>query len=355
MEVSTAQAFDVLCAAIPRGLPVLLVGAPGVGKSDIVAAACVAAGYEMVLSHPALADPTDAKGLPFAVDGKADFLPFGELLRVLDSTVPTVWLLDDLGQATPATQAAFMPWLLAREVNGHRLPDHVTIIGTTNGKSHRANVSGMLSTVKNRFTTILEIVPNLRDWLSNYAEQPSSKWFDDDGTPMTNVDLDVRAYLTLKPDALISDVADGMENNPSPRTWKNVSDVLRLGLSSNVLTAAICGAIGQPAGMEFASYLQLREQMLSVEDILAAPGSCRVPEKSSEQYLVAEGLSLMANANTIEDICSYLERWAHARGAEYPVVCLRGIQQNERKAALMEHPAWARMLTGALGTELLNA
>src|SRR5258706_16400244 len=108
------QLLAFLAKTIREGLAVLIQGAPGVGKSDIVAQAAIAADAELILSHPAVSDPTDVKGLPWVVKGKADFLPFGELERAINATERTVWFLDDLGQATAAVQASYMQLLLAR-------------------------------------------------------------------------------------------------------------------------------------------------------------------------------------------------------------------------------------------------
>src|SRR5882724_6653229 len=95
-----------LAKAIAARLPILITGAPGIGKSDLVAQAAETNGADLILSHPAVSDPTDAKGLPWVVDGAATFLPFGELQRALAADKPTVWFLDDLGQASPAVQAS---------------------------------------------------------------------------------------------------------------------------------------------------------------------------------------------------------------------------------------------------------
>jgi hypothetical protein len=61
-------------------MPVLIKGAPGTGKTDIVTSACCKAGVELIISHPVGVDePIDYKGLPALRDGHAEFLPFGAL------------------------------------------------------------------------------------------------------------------------------------------------------------------------------------------------------------------------------------------------------------------------------------
>src|SRR5512146_1594126 len=153
MAVTPSQLQELLSAAIPAREPVLVTGAPGVGKSDIVSQAATAAGAELILSRPAVSDPTDFKGLPWPDKdaNSANFLPFGDFHRALNAAVPTVWFLDDLGQSSPAVQAAAMQLLLARRVNGHILPDTVTFVAATNRRTDRAGVSGILEPVKSRF------------------------------------------------------------------------------------------------------------------------------------------------------------------------------------------------------------
>ena len=166
MTVTPKQLTALLAAMIPARLPLLITGAPGVGKSDIIAQATAQSQADLLISHPAVADPTDAKGLPWpkAGENEATFLPFGELASAIKATKPTVWLLDDLGQATPAVQASFMQLILARRVNGHILPDHVTFVAATNRRSDRAGVAGILEPVKSRFACIVELEPTIDDW-----------------------------------------------------------------------------------------------------------------------------------------------------------------------------------------------
>jgi len=77
LAVTPSEALTFLSKSIPSIKPVLFTGAPGIGKSDIVAEACRIANADLIISHPVVSDPTDFKGFPFVVDGKAIFLPFG--------------------------------------------------------------------------------------------------------------------------------------------------------------------------------------------------------------------------------------------------------------------------------------
>src|SRR6185437_7083804 len=160
------QVKTLLVSTIKAAMPVLIVGKPGVGKSDVVGQASVDADAEILISHPAVADPTDAKRLPWAEPGAAvaTFLPFGDLAQAMSAKKPLVWFLDDLGQASPAVQASFMQLILARRVNGHALPKEVVFIAATNRREDRAGVSGILEPVKSRFAAIVEMDVDTDDW-----------------------------------------------------------------------------------------------------------------------------------------------------------------------------------------------
>lgn len=108
--MTPSQLTQFLEFTIPNRLPVLVKGKPGIGKSDIVSKACDAAKAELIISHPVVSDPTDYKGLPFpGEDGEAHFLPYGELNKIIHAKGPTVYFLDDLGQAPASVQAACFP------------------------------------------------------------------------------------------------------------------------------------------------------------------------------------------------------------------------------------------------------
>ncbi len=97
---------EVLKDAIQNREQILIVGQPGIGKTDIVKAVCDDLKADLIISHPAVSDPTDYKGLPFKVsdDSHAEFLPFGETWKAIKAEKLTVWFIDDLGQASEAVQ-----------------------------------------------------------------------------------------------------------------------------------------------------------------------------------------------------------------------------------------------------------
>ncbi|MFY9327091.1 MAG: AAA family ATPase, partial [Georgfuchsia sp.] len=300
---------------IQGGLPTLIVGAPGVGKSDLVAQAAKAANADLIISHPAVSDPTDAKGLPWpGKDGEhATFLPFGELAQALKATSRTVWFLDDLGQATAAVQASFMQLILARRVNGHLLPDAVTFVAATNRRGDKAGVNGILEPVKSRFKSIVELAPALEDWCH---------WAINAGVP-----AELIAFLRFRPELLHSFIPSAdMENTPSPRTWHAVSDLMtktKLAQHTALLFPAVAGAVGEGAAIEFVSFLKTFRNLVSPDAILMAPDSAAIPEEPSALYAVSGALAHRATEANFDRVIKYLSRLKAAGFEEFAAYCFQ--------------------------------
>lgn len=324
ITVRPSQVRAILSAYIAAGYPVLLTGAPGVGKTDLVLDAVRRAKANYQVSHPVVSDPTDAKGLPWKVDGedRATFLPFGDLQDALSAPKdkPFVWFLDDLGQATPAVQASFMQLILARKINGHAIPENVVFIAATNRRSDRAGVQGILEPVKSRFKTILAVTPDANEW---------SQW-----ALANNVAPEVVSFIRTRPDKLHEfkpgAVGNDIVNQPSPRTWKALSDAVQLRLPNDVQLPAFAGAVGEPAAVEFTGYLRIIEQAPDLDELLKSPEKAPIPEDPGILYAVVTGLVYKSNLKTWPAIATYAHRlFTHAQG-EFSTYLIRDCVQRDK-------------------------
>ena len=326
-----------LAEAIPAKHAILIKGAPGIGKSDIVQQAAELAGADLILSHPAVADPTDAKGLPWANAGadEATFLPFGELARALKADKLTVWFLDDLGQASAAVQASYMQLLLARRVNGHVLPDHVTFVAATNRRTDRAGVSGILEPVKSRFVSIVELEANLDDW---------TRW-----AFTHNIPPELIAFLRFRPELLSAfEASADLTNSPSPRTWSHVAKLLALNLTPGVQLAALSGAVGEGAAVEFAGFLRLYKELPSIDAILVDPDSQPLPKDPATLFAVTTALGLKANQTVFPRIARYAERLLDATRGEFAALLLR--DSIRKDVSVTQTTSFVKLMTSDLGT-----
>lgn len=338
----TSDVSTLLEYTIAARLPVLLTGPPGCGKTSLVEQAAAKIGCDMIVSHPVVSDPTDAKGLPWPdpTKDRATFLPFGELAQAIECEKPTVWMLDDLGQAPAAVQASFMQLLLARRINGHALPDHVTFVAATNRRQDRAGVQGILEPVKSRFAAIVEVEPTVDDW---------SQWAFDAG----HIPPEMVAFLRHRPDILSKfEATADISNTPSPRTWSNCAKMQALGMPSHLRFEAFAGAIGQGAATEYLAYLEMYKSLVSVDQILIDPHTAPIPKKPGELYAIATGLGYRANTTVFPRIAEYADRLNQAGHGEFATLTVRDCIR--REMAIKTTPAFTKLVTSELGKLIMG-
>lgn len=342
----TANVSIAVKGCIKAGRPVLLVGKPGVGKTELVGSAARELDADMITSHPVVNDPTDAKGLPWPdkVKKLANFLPFGQLARAMNAKKKTVWFLDDLGQATPAVQASYMQLLLERAINEHVLPDCVTFVAATNGREHRAGVQGILSPVKSRFVSIIEVEAFYEDWVL---------WAYQSGT----IRPEVIGFLNLrgrtKPDDQLFDKFEAtpdMKNCPSPRTWEHASQVLDMNFPEEIETEMLAGSVGEAAAREFAGFLKLSRDLPSPDSIITDPTKARIPKNPSSLYALSTALVARVDQKNCGQIFKYAKRIYEASHPEIAAMLLMDCGRKDAK--VKDTAAYHDLITSDLGALL---
>jgi len=301
-RMSPSDIQKLLRRTIPARLPVLLIGAPGVGKTALVQEVARELGYGLVTSHPVTSDPTDFRGLPWMVDGRASFLPIGDLERLSElKDRPGIWLIDDLGQAATATQAAVMQLVHrnSRALNGFELPDSVAVIACTNRAQDRAGVGTFLAPLVSRFTTVLTVEPEPVSFV---------QWAIRHGgfNPL------VASFIRWRPEFLLdtSRPEHSLEQRCSPRTWHHVSRLLDLGLSPSELRPAVLGAITPAIATEFLAYLQVFARLPNADLVRADPHNAPVPTELDALYATSIHLALAARTTDFDLLSTYMGRLA---------------------------------------------
>jgi len=309
--MSPKQFKDVLLKTVQAGLPVLVKGAPGIGKSDIIMQVAKELKMDIIISHPVVSDPTDFKGLPGIVEGKAEFLPFGDLRRLIEAKKPTIAFLDDLGQAPAVVQAAAMQLILARRVNGHKVSDKVVFIAATNRRQDRAGVTGILEPVKSRFATIVELTADAEDWI--------------DWAMKNKMPAELIGFIHFRPALLNTEEATAdIVNHPCPRTIAHCGKLIQAGLKS---VEVLAGAVGEGCAAELVGFLRVFESLPNIAAILLDPEKAKVPTDPAAIYAVVAALVSKASKENAHRIIKYGNRLP----VDFNVLLVRDMIRKEPK------------------------
>jgi hypothetical protein len=325
MKPSVAIKF--LATAIKNREPVLFIGEPGIGKTDIAYSAADLAAAHLLVGHPVVSDPTDFKGIPGIVGDGAKFLPIGDLQRLIDATEPTVYFIDDLGQAPQAVQAAVMQLLLARRIGEHEVSEHVTFIAATNRHQDRAGVTGILEPVKSRFSTIVKLDVDLDDWIQ-WALQ-------------NNMPTDLISFIRFRPN-LLHDFKPTHEltNSPCPRTVANVGRWINLGETS---IEVIAGAAGEGFAAEFKAFSEVYKYMLArfnPDVILSNPHGTDAPDSKdiALTYALCGALARRVETTTADNLFVYADKLPQ----EFQALLVKDtLTQKPQLAACRSYIDWA--------------
>jgi hypothetical protein len=247
----------------PSGpLTLMLWGAPGIGKTSLVAQAAREAGvgFRSVISH--LYQPVDVLGLPYIVDGRCEYAPpaaFPEAERDGDRGV---FFLDELPNCVPAMQSAWGIVVLERSTKHFKFPPGWLIVCAGNREGDRAGASRLVSALENRLCHV-QVEPS-RDEFLNYAVAKA-------------MHPTVPAFLQERPDMLLKfDPKSAERAFASPRSWERVSDVMKLRVPEAARVEMLKGCVGAGTAVEFNAFCKVFDELPRLEEVLAGSFDLRL-------------------------------------------------------------------------------
>ena len=258
---------------------ILLKGMPGVAKTAVIKQAAAEAGYELLIVHGVTSDPIDGKGLPaiindpLTMEQSAEFLPFGDMKRIINAKEPLLVFLDDIGQAPKAVQAAWMQPLHDRALNGFKVPDCVRFIAATNRREDRAGVSGVISALVSRFPINVTIEPDLQSWaeysMTDETINPTvvsfARFVHQGGDPVFKFDPSAE-----------------LENPSVPRTLTALGRLHKC-FGDSIALELIQGCIGEAMGTKFKAFMDTYRKLPNPDSIFLNPEAAPVPDRADVQ------------------------------------------------------------------------
>ncbi len=275
-QLSTVLNIEFKGANEGHHTPVMLWGAPGVGKSQMILQIGKQNDVPVIDIRLSQMEPSDLRGIPFKNGARVEWavpslLPHKDL-----HGDKGILFLDEITSAAPSVSAAAYQLILDRKLGEYEIPDGWAIFAAGNRQGDRGVTYTMPAPLANRFSHY-EVDINLDDWV---------KWAFDDG-----IDDRVIGFLRFRPDQLFDfDPVHNPVAFPTPRSWEFCHRALYKFMDQpDLLSGALQACVGPAAGIELHAYISSLEQLPDIDAILNGSESS-VPEEIDLQYAVAAAL-----------------------------------------------------------------
>ena len=277
--------------------PALILGSPGIGKSDIVASVAdvlYAAdhgltfdGYRLrdangqptderpylVDLRVSLMDPVDLMGLPTIVDGVQTFAR----PEWFPTTGRGILFLDEITRGSVMVQNALLQLTLNRQLGRHVLPAGWDIVAASNRLTDGGGVVKMPAALNERFVR-LNLKADHDEWV---------RWaVSNDVHPL------IIAFTKWKPD-LFCQQAPNEDTGTNPRSWAFASNILKHQPGPNVELMLMAGTLGVGVAGEVMAFVRNFRSCPSIDSIIADPHNAPVPGRTepSSLFAIASALS----------------------------------------------------------------
>lgn len=300
----------------------LLVGPPGCAKTSSVRAAAAQAGMAFLPEVASTWDPTDLQGIPYVGEGRAAFLPAGFIDRLLSIKAPTVVSMEDLGTATHAVQAALLQPILEGEVNGHRISKHVIWCATTNRRTDKAGVNGIITPLLNRFGPVLNVTVDDDSWV---------RWGVANDMPAS-----LLGYARFRPDVLNAHDANkarDMEPQPSARSLAALGRIINAGIGDFEVWA---GTVGEATATEVKAFVDTHDKLPDLREIWRNPGKAPIPGGDDPGVLYALSAALAnKGAEHLGALLKYIGRQKFP--ITFAVLTLKDLMMRDQTGKIIQH------------------
>jgi len=276
-QTITLSQAKALVTRLAARQSLLLLSAPGAGKSDIIHQAAAAAGLPCRSLLGTQIAPEDVSGIPRIIGKRSVFCPPRVLLP--EDGRPFCLFLDELPATPPDIQKAFYSLLLERRVGEFPLPRGSWVVAAGNRTVDRALVRSLSSALINR-VLIAHIHVDRKEWLV---------WAKANG-----LRPEILAFITYVPEALMRPTPTEPSPFSTPRAWHSLSRAMDLVERNGALSRENLRAIafGRVSPEDAAIFCALREEgigeLLHIEQYFDYPD--KLPAQDTARWFIIHRL-----------------------------------------------------------------
>lgn len=316
------QLFPMVKATLEAGISVLILGAPGIGKSTLAAALAKHMDKPLIDIRLAQKDPAELGGVYFPNrDTKTlELLPPAWVKKACAE--PCLVFLDEINAAvTRLHQAAAYQIVLEKRIGDYAFHPGTTVLAAGNREDDQSIVTPLSAALCNRFAHF-EMRPEADSWLG---------WAADHG-----IHEHIMAFIRTYGEKVLFE-ASSEHAFPTPRSWEMASRVMNR-VHPDDCRRIVAACVGMPMADRFCKYLDLYRRV-NAEKIIAGQETIDFGRNAEPSFLYAAVFAVAGFLAHAEIPDQHLANIVHflrspGLGAEYQILLLR--QLRSRAPALLD-------------------
>lgn len=336
------KTIESINSLIDLGLPVILWGPPGVGKSTMIRSIAEKKKVGLIDLRLSQMSPVDLRGIPVPNHDmrRTTWYPPAELPCPERDGEKGILFLDELINSPRDVQAAALQLVLDRRLGEYKVPDGWQIVAASNRVTDKAGAYQIISSLANRFVHIpvacsLPALSLDAEGIDVDFEQWKGWAFEHGVAEEVLAFLNYRQNLIWKP--------TGQVAYPTPRMWADyVSKIVKnIGLDQR----AIAGCIGDGPAAEFIAFCRVKDEMPDPDDIMQGK-DVPAPSRPDVTYALCGALAVRVIKNrnrksapqVAQNIMNYLKKLP----TEFQVLLLKDIFSGKAGKHFISLPEFAK-------------
>ncbi len=275
-HLSTVLDKEFLSTKHGHHTPVMIWGAPGVGKSQIILQVAKKHNVPLIDIRLSQMEPSDLRGIPFRNGEMVEWAVPAMLPDATRHGLEGILFLDEITSAPPSVSAAAYQLILDRKLGQYEVPEGWAIFAAGNRQGDRGVTYTMPAPLANRFSHF-DFEIHLDDWVAWAYEN--------------NIDDRIIAFVRFRPELLFDfDPAHNPVAFPSPRSWEFAHRALqKFEHTPELRLGGFQACIGPAAGIELNAFITNLDQLPDIDAIIRGE-DVKAPNEIDLQYAVASSL-----------------------------------------------------------------
>ena len=313
------QLFPLIRSTLDAGISVLLLGAPGIGKSTLAADLARVMKKSLIDIRLAQKDPAELGGVyfPNRETQTLELFPPAWVKRACNE--PCLVFLDEFNAAvTKLHQAAAYQIVLEKRIGEFQFHPETVVLAAGNREEDNAIVTPLSSALCNRFAHF-EMRPDAATWL---------KWAAGHG-----IQENIMAFVQTYREEVLFAPSDA-HSFPTPRSWAMASRVMAH-VDGEDLKRAVAACVGLAMADRFCKYLEIYRKV-NAASIIAGKEKIDFTKKSEPSFIYAAIFAVagyLVTADVPDKNLSNIVAFISSPGVspEYQILFLRQLRRRNLK------------------------